>query len=265
MPNTNSNTTLVLSSTRSMCYCCFDTLIDKLQNDNGNKGNKIRNNNGSDNRNSRRKFFVKEDTLCPIFVTWEINKKSPSASSSSYQLRGCIGSLKPRLLVSAVEEYAMISAFRDRRFNQINISEVPLLRVSVSLLVKYEECKDVYDWTVGVHGIIIKFVVNGQSYDATFLPEVAQQKRWDQLKTVSILIQKAGYDSTVSQDLLASIVCTRYQSSKCVVSYTDYVIDSCEGKDPIENIVSPITTDNSNKKKLTSTTNRPWPFFNKNR
>lgn len=261
MPNENGSTDDTLVASRLMCYCCFDTLIDALLNNNANTSNKIHNK------------FVKDlvpdaSVQCPIFVTWEkqySNTGSSSSSSLSWQLRGCIGTLSPRLVASAVEEYAIISAFRDRRFHQITVSEVRSLRVSVSLLVKYEPCRDVYDWTIGVHGIIIKFVANGHSYDATFLPEVAQQQQWDQVKTVSSLIQKAGYDSTISQDLLARIVCTRYQSSKCIVPYTDYVDDNCKGTDPIDNIVPPKTIKNKKKATSTTTISRPWPFFNKNR
>ena len=52
-----------------------------------------------------------------------------------YDLRGCIGTLTPQPLATALGEYAIISAFRDQRFEPIRIQEVPRLRVAVSLLV----------------------------------------------------------------------------------------------------------------------------------
>ena len=98
------------------------------------------------------------DIKCPLFVTWEIQQKhNPSSIEKNYNLRGCVGTLSPRNLRSSVGEYAVISAFRDQRFNPIKLQEVELLRVAVSLLVKYEKCSDCYDWVVGTHGIIIKF------------------------------------------------------------------------------------------------------------
>jgi len=49
------------------------------------------------------------------------------------------------------------------------MEEIKDLNVAVSLLVKFEDGKDAYDWEVGKHGIII----NWDGYNATFLPEVA--------------------------------------------------------------------------------------------
>jgi len=224
---------LVASS--AMCYCCFDTLIDALRHH---------------DRSGNPKFVNEQvDALveCPIFVTWE----KFHDGTSSWQLRGCIGCLRPRILATAVEEYAIASAFNDRRFPPITMSEVHSLRVSVSLLVDYEVCRDVYDWIIGVHGILIKFVVNGRRYDATFLPEVAKQQRWDQSKTISSLIQKAGYTSTITQELLDGIHCTRYQSSKCQTTFEEYVDGNCRGKDPIG---SPSSNNEA--------TSRKWATFN---
>jgi uncharacterized protein (TIGR00296 family) len=264
-----------LIASRAMCYCCFDTLIDALKHPNGQNASSIISNSSSKiHGRSRNTNFINElsdDSVeCPIFITWEkyfntsnSNNNNNTSSSPSWQLRGCIGNLSPRLLATAVEEYAMISAFNDRRFNPITKSEMHSLRVSVSLLVKYEICKDVYDWTIGVHGILIKFVVYGQHYDGTFLPEVSKQQRWDHTKTISSLIKKAGYNGTITQELLTSIDCTRYQSSKCISTYTEYVNDIYKGIDPIPPTSN--NNNNNNNKKATTTSSRPWPFCNMKR
>jgi uncharacterized protein (TIGR00296 family) len=118
--------------------------------------------------------FMEGLSPCPLFITWE---KRDVASSVDYRLRGCIGTLSPRPLATAVREYALTSAFGDRRFDPVRVEEVPNLRVGVSLLVKYEVCSDVYDWQVGVHGILIKFHTEGLQYSATYLPEVAKEQR----------------------------------------------------------------------------------------
>mmetsp|Transcript_11852 Transcript_11852/g.30059 ORF Transcript_11852/g.30059 Transcript_11852/m.30059 type:complete len:246 (-) Transcript_11852:593-1330(-) len=213
-----------LTASSDMCYCCFDTLIDALQDSKH-----------SNNESKPVPDFVKQlanpSVQCPLFVTWE----KCGRNESTWQLRGCIGCLSPRPLATDVAEYALISALNDRRFKPIALEEIHSLRVSVSLLVDYEDCKHVYDWTVGVHGILIKFAVKGRRYDGTFLPEVAKQQGWDHAQTIDSLIRKAGYNGSISPQLLNGIKCTRYQSSKCPVTYGEYVNVKCEGVDPIYN------------------------------
>jgi uncharacterized protein (TIGR00296 family) len=126
----------------------------------------------------------------------------------------------------------LISALRDRRFNPVSLAECPQLRVSVSLLVQYEECEHCHDWTVGIHGIMISWIddLRQTEYSATYLPEVAGEQSWDQVKTIASLIRKAGYHGCVSDDFLQKIKCTRYQSSKQKVTYDEYV--QHRGHDP---------------------------------
>jgi uncharacterized protein (TIGR00296 family) len=227
--------TLVASS--AMCYYCFDTLVESLQK--GSSSHRTKNGTLSGGAKSRPDFVVELPDVsveCPIFVTWEKRQTTAMGTNteiSSWQLRGCIGTLEPRRLATAVGEYAVISALRDHRFKPINVNEMGSLRVSVSLLVLYEHCNDVYDWSIGVHGILIKFVVDGHHYSATYLPEVAKQQQWDHTKSISSLIQKAGYNGTVTSDLLKTIHCTRYQSSKYQVTFDEYVLHSCGGISPI--------------------------------
>jgi hypothetical protein len=108
------------------------------------------------------------------------------------------------------------------------------------LLIQYEACRDCYDWIVGTHGVIIKFdppSVNNsrvnstksknrnssQELSATFLPEVARLQHWDQTKTILQLIRKAGYNGAITEAVLQSIECTRYQSSKYNVTFQEYI------------------------------------------
>lgn len=98
-----------------------------------------------------------------------------SRPGRSPRLRGCIGSFEAQPLHEGLAEYALISAFRDHRFNKITESELsslecgyapsnPLSAVVVkrnvnriSLLTDFEDASSYLDWTVGVHGIYITF------------------------------------------------------------------------------------------------------------
>jgi AMME syndrome candidate gene 1 protein len=238
-----------LEATDSMCFYCFDILIQELQK---------KTNSRHQQRHSQvvvSPMFM--DALpypnieCPLFVTWEkqgptrpISRRTNNTTHNDdpippqqqpYELRGCIGSLSPKGLLRHLREYAVFSAFQDPRFDPITIPELAQLRVSVSLLIQYEACRDCYDWIVGTHGVIIKFDPppfndttksrnrhSSQELSATFLPEVARQQHWDQTKTIQQLIRKAGYNGAITEAVLQSIECTRYQSSKYNVTFQEY-------------------------------------------
>jgi uncharacterized protein (TIGR00296 family) len=192
-----------LQASALMCYHCFDVLVDHLT--------------SSDNI-APRPLNINPKVECPLFVTWEL------CTNNHWHLRGCIGTLSPRPLYRSVKEYALTSATRDRRFHPISFEETPLLRVGVSLLIKYQPCKDVWDWTIGVHGILIKFCVTNKHYSATYLPEVAHEQGWDHQQAIASLIQKAGYTGKIDDHLYPKIQCTRYQSSKHKQTFQDYLV-----------------------------------------
>lgn len=201
-----------LQATPSMCHYCFYVLLQTV------------------NLPPTISFRVqKPDYLSdlpslsvqsPLFVTWE-----KCRSSDRYSLRGCIGSLTPKPLRSALEQYAILSSTQDRRFDPITWGEVYDLRVAVSLLVHYEECADCFDWTVGIHGITIRW----NAYSATYLPEVMVEQKWSQQQAIKSLVRKAGYKGTVTPELLRSLQCTRYQSSKCRVTFREFLRECGDG------------------------------------
>lgn len=134
-----------------------------------------------------------EESSPPLcrFVTWNI----ASGSEGHWRLRGCIGTLEPRNINTALKDYALTSALRDHRFSPIALKEVPHLKCSVSLLSCFETAADWSDWEIGVHGIIIDFVDphhKGNKHNATYLPEVAPDQLWDHQQCVDSLIAKAG-------------------------------------------------------------------------
>lgn len=106
-------------ATKLHCKYCFDVLIAKLS---GKELPKYPEN--------------LEDPKVPIFVTWKIKD----------DLRGCIGTFAPAQLSTILGKYALISALEDDRFDPVEMKEVKLLNVGVSLLVDFQEGKKALDW-----------------------------------------------------------------------------------------------------------------------
>jgi AMME syndrome candidate gene 1 protein len=44
------------------------------------------------------------------------------------------------------------------------------------------------------HGVIIEFDLDGRTYSATYLPDVAMEQGWDQGEAINSLIKKSGYN-----------------------------------------------------------------------
>ena len=178
-----------------MCYYCFDALVSHLN-----------------RADPPRKPSFTNDAF-PLFVTWK----------SDNQLRGCIGTFEALNLHRGLRDYAIQSATEDSRFSPITSNELPNLNVSVSILTQFEEANDYLDWEIGVHGIKIEFTTErGSKRSATFLPEVASEHGWDQLKTIDSLLRKGGFRGTITEDVRRSIRLTRYQSEKVKASWADY-------------------------------------------
>ncbi|KAA1465980.1 hypothetical protein DENSPDRAFT_746577, partial [Dentipellis sp. KUC8613] len=186
------------------------------------------------------------DEKYPLFVTW--NTRRPGRSP---RLRGCIGNFEAQPLREGLAEYALISAFRDHRFNPIEKRELPSLEVGISLLTDFEDADSYLDWTVGVHGIYISFphpstlpstpssdapsplssaaslltsrVSSKHSFTATYLPEVAPEQGWDKIDAIDSAIRKAGWNGRITEDLRRSVKVRRYQSRKCSATWDQYV------------------------------------------
>ncbi|KAM0791494.1 hypothetical protein ACM66B_005947 [Microbotryomycetes sp. NB124-2] len=88
----------------------------------------------------------------PLFVTWNI----ASRSSDTKRLRGCIGNFEAMPVGEGLREYAIISAFKDHRFDPITLKELPRLECGISLLTDFELCNSYLDWDLETHGIYIQ-------------------------------------------------------------------------------------------------------------
>lgn len=190
------------AATKDMCRHCFEVIKTGLQ------GAPV----------SSMPSYPSSDVVGGIFVT--LHKTDESGRK---ELRGCIGSLSHISMNTGLGRFALSSAFNDSRFRPLVEEELPNIDLSVSLLVQYEEARNSYDWEVGTHGIIIEFSVQGRSYSGTYLPEVAPEQGWSQREAVESLVRKAGYKGAVTKELLQSMKTTRYQSSKCGLSYKEYL------------------------------------------
>lgn len=155
----------------------------------------------------------------PLFVSWKAMSRG-----GDQRLRGCIGSLEARCILSGFKDYALISALKDRRFAPIQAREVPSLVVTVSLLTNYESAAHFLDWEIGKHGMILEFTdLHNLRRSATYLPDVIIQEGWSKIEAIDSLIRKAGYSGPITDTLRRRSRITRYQSSFCSMTYNEYV------------------------------------------
>lgn len=186
-------------ATRDMCAHAFSILLARLR-----------------PHQREAKFGPIPEGIGGVFVTWSV----PRGRYETYALRGCIGTLKTAELSDAVPRYAAHAAFSDPRFDPIASDELPGLKVGVSVLSRFERADDVYDWTVGVHGIILEFG-NGR-FSATYLPEVCYEHAWSKQYCVQSLAEKAGFSGRLEGHMMEEAVVTRYQSTKAEMTFEEY-------------------------------------------
>ncbi|XP_057471297.1 LOW QUALITY PROTEIN: uncharacterized protein At2g38710-like [Actinidia eriantha] len=191
----------MVSANREMAVYCFDTLVSHYNSE-------------------QVPPPAFDEGQHPLFVTWKkvVNSGEP-------RLRGCIGTLEARYLISGFRDYALTSALRDRRFPPIQAKELPSLECTVSILTNYETALHYLDWEIGKHGIIIEFTDpdNNTRRSATYLPEVAAHEGWTKMETIDSLMRKAGYCGTITESLHKRIQLTRYQSTLFTMHYSEYV------------------------------------------
>ena len=158
-----------------------------------------------------------QSVKCPLFVTWLTGK--------SEDLRGCIGSFEPISLRENLKEFALVSAQEDDRFGPITLSEVSKMSVCLSLLVRFQDkpLKDPLDFQVGKHGVTLKIKgSDGELYESTFLPEVAQEQNWTEMETLQELLEKAEFEEADIDDVMDRIQITTYESITCKMSYKEF-------------------------------------------
>lgn len=121
----------------------------------------------------------------------------------------------------------MHSALEDIRFSPITAVELPRLSNHVTLLTDFSEStRDALDWTLGLHGIRISFLLHGRKYGATYLPDVAKEQGWTKEETVVSLMRKAGWNGSSSAWLKAwrdgKGELVRYQGKQVGMEYAEW-------------------------------------------
>ncbi len=120
-------------------------------------------------------------------------------TSSSHQLRGCIGSLVAhQSLLEDVIHNAISAAFHDSRFTPLSLQEFSDITIEVSVLSTPEilEYQDFDDLCQKIRPSVDGLLLKHGMYQGTFLPQV-----WEQLPTQKQFLQhlsiKAGANPTI--------------------------------------------------------------------
>lgn len=194
-------------ATSELCCFCFQVLLAHLQSQ------------------PPPSFPMLADPLfkAPLFVTW-MKRRKTKHGSTDLELRGCIGCLEPVVFSPGLSDYALRSSLQDKRFPPIQLEELPLLTCKLSILYQFEPCLNIYDWQVGLHGVLINFLdAHGRRYSATYLPEVAREHSMTRDVAIRELVVKSGYAGPCGEDLLSRMQVTRYQTLVEGIAYWDYL------------------------------------------
>ena len=113
-------------------------------------------------------------------------------------LRGCIGNIVTDApLFQTVRDMAVSAASQDPRFKPVAPEELPDLDLEISVLSKPRRITNIEEFTVGVHGAIVK---QGW-HQGVFLPQVATETGWNRDQFFSNLcVHKAGLPSEAWKD-----------------------------------------------------------------
>ncbi len=104
-------------------------------------------------------------------------------------LRGCIGDIVPqRPLIDSILMRSYSAAMEDPRFPKVEVDELPMIGIEVSVLSPPIPVASHNDIVIGKHGVILQKGKNS----AVFLPQVAPEQGWNLEEMLGHLSQKAG-------------------------------------------------------------------------
>ena len=175
----------------------------------------------------------------PIFVRWRRFVPDPNLKRLGRSLlpAGEMGSWIPQPL-TVLPDLVRLSATEDPFNIPIKKEWYEDLDCTVMLITSFEMTRDVMDWELGVHGLLISFEDHkGVVYAAHYLPDLPIYSRWTKEFTVDTLIRKAGYRGHFDHHFKKTrIVLTRFQVVEKTMSYTE-----------VDNILNPVEEDKEEK------------------
>lgn len=80
-----------------------------------------------------------------------------------------------------------------------------------------------FNLKVGKHGIEVSYRNGFYPVNATYLPDVMVEQKWNQEEAVASCLEKGGYFGKFTEDVKKKVKVVRYQSSVCKLSYDDYM------------------------------------------
>lgn len=118
------------------------------------------------------------------------------------ELRGCIGTIRADApLFETTARYAVAAAYEDPRFPPVEIGEIPLLGIHVSILFPDRSIASPAEIRRGPDGVSLRHPVGS----ALFLPEVMVETGWSAEELLGHLSKKAGLPETAWRDPGASL------------------------------------------------------------
>ena len=134
---------------------------------------------------------------CGAFVTLRKFKHGRELDVGE-SLRGCIGHIiSNEPLYKTVRDMAIASSTQDPRFPPVMINELKALKIEISVLSKPKLIKNIDEFELGKHGVIVQKGFN----QGVFLPQVATETGWKKEEFLSCLCShKAGLPPDAWQD-----------------------------------------------------------------
>lgn len=105
---------------------------------------------------------------------------------------GISGCLLPQPL-TAFKDLAIMAATEDPHNIPIQPGDVQFLECTAMVVTCMEAARDMTDWELGVHGILVSFEDHkGKTYGESYLPGIPVLCGWTKEHTINQLLQKAG-------------------------------------------------------------------------
>jgi uncharacterized protein (TIGR00296 family) len=143
-----------------------------------------------------------------VIVGWEIHG----------QQRGLVGCFNRRQTFVALQQYAVLAATQDGRYDSIKINELSDLVCHVSIVHSMEPARNPFDWEIGVHGL--RVLIDGKL--GTCLPETIVDHHWKKEQALANTVYTAGYWGEYDRLAILRTGVERFRTTKFVIPYAEY-------------------------------------------